>query len=55
MKKIVLLSVVVFGMSLASCEKEELNEELSFQNEELEIYQVDKEEIERPGEQGGNQ
>ncbi|WP_438423052.1 hypothetical protein [Aquimarina macrocephali] len=52
MKKLAVLSLVVLGLSFVSCEKSNINEETA-ENNELEIYQVDPDEIERPGEQGG--
>ena len=54
MKKVTLILVMFFGMFfLTGCtdtskEVEELN------NENLEVFNVDREDIDRPGEQGSN-
>lgn len=53
MKKLVVLSVVIFGMSLVSCEKSSINEETA-ELDQMDIFQVDPDEVERPGEQGGD-
>ena len=50
MKKLILLfAVVLFAFGLFSCEPERTSEELL---EENEIFNVDKKDIERPGDQG---
>ncbi|TSE03048.1 hypothetical protein [Aquimarina algiphila] len=47
MKKLVLLvAVVVFGMSMGSCESNDVNEETA----EFEIRKIDKEDVKPPGE-----
>ncbi len=51
MKKVALLSVVLMALSFVSCEKSSINEETS-EMDQLEVFQVDPEEIERPGDQG---
>jgi hypothetical protein len=53
MKKLAVVSVVVLGLSFVSCEKSDINEEIS-ENNKLEIFQVDPGNIERPGDQGNN-
>ncbi len=54
MKKIAILTaLVVFVISLGSCESTDLNEETyEAELDQLEIFQVDPGEIQRPGEQG---
>jgi len=49
----VVFAVVVFGLSFVSCEKSNVNEETA-ELDQIEIYQVDPDEIERPGDQTGN-
>ncbi len=51
MKKIALFSVVVLTLSFVSCENSNINEETS-DLEELEIFNVDPDKIQRPGSQG---
>ncbi len=53
MKKLVfILGIISIVLSISSCKNSDLNEDLYELENNNEIHQVDREKIERPGDQG---
>ncbi|MDH7444649.1 hypothetical protein [Aquimarina sp. 2201CG14-23] len=54
MKKVIYTGTFLIGLFfMVGCEKDNINDELS--SEEIEIFTVDPDEVERPGDQGGGE